>query len=91
MAAPLRRQGQTACTETPRAQLSLPATFAERQDQPADQTRLHIPRSNVMAKGQQKSNKEIKRPKKEKPAAAAPASFEKRLTESTITPKKKGK
>ena len=44
-----------------------------------------------MAKGQQKSNKEIKRPKKEKPAAAAPASFEKRLTESTITPKKKGK
>ena len=44
-----------------------------------------------MAKGQQKSNKEIKRPKKEKPAAAAPASFEKKLTESTITPKKKGK
>ncbi len=44
-----------------------------------------------MAKGQQKSNKEIKKPKKDKAASAAPASFEKGLTESNSTPKKKGK
>jgi hypothetical protein len=44
-----------------------------------------------MAKGQQKSNKEIKKPKKEKPTTAAPASFEKGLTESSSTSKKKGK
>ena len=45
-----------------------------------------------MAKGQQKSNKEVKKPKKDKTAAAAPApSFEKGLTESSSTPKKKGK
>ena len=44
-----------------------------------------------MAKGQQKSNKEIKKPKKDRPAAAAPASFEKGLTESSNSSKKKGK
>ncbi len=44
-----------------------------------------------MAKGQQKLNKEIKKPRKDKTAAAAPASFEMGLTETTSTPKKKGK
>lgn len=44
-----------------------------------------------MAKGQQKSNKEIKKPKKEKSATAAPMSFEKRVSESNSTTKKKGK
>jgi hypothetical protein len=44
-----------------------------------------------MAKSQQKSNREIKKPKKDKTAAAAPASFEKGLTETSSTPKQKGK
>lgn len=61
----------------------------ELQDQPADQTRPDISRSNVMPKGQQKSNKEIKKPKKEKPSAAPAASFEKGLSPSSSTPKKK--
>ena len=33
-------------------------------------------KGDTMAKGQQKSNKEIKKPKKEKPLAPPPASFE---------------
>jgi hypothetical protein len=44
-----------------------------------------------MAKGQQKSNKEIKKPKKDKPAGAAPTSFEKAISESSSSSKKKGK
>ena len=44
-----------------------------------------------MPKGQQKSNKEIKKPKKEKAAPAASTSFAKGLSESDSTPKKKGK
>ena len=44
-----------------------------------------------MPKGQQKSNKEIKKPKKDKTAAPAPASFAKAISESSGTPKKKGK
>jgi hypothetical protein len=44
-----------------------------------------------MAKGQQKSNKEIKKPKKEKPAAAAPSSFARGISESNSSSKKKGK
>ncbi len=44
-----------------------------------------------MAKSQQKSNKEIRKPKKDKTAAAASPSFEKGLTETSSTPKKKGK
>ena len=44
-----------------------------------------------MAKGQQKSNKEIKKPKKEKPTAAAPTSFTKGISDSNSTAKKKGK
>ena len=44
-----------------------------------------------MPKGQQKSNKEIKKPKKDKTAAAAPVSFAKGLSESDTAPKKKGK
>ena len=44
-----------------------------------------------MPKGQQKSNKEIKKPKKDKTAAAAPASFAKGISESNSAPKKKGK
>ena len=44
-----------------------------------------------MPKGQQKSNKEVKKPKKDKAAAAAPTSFAKGLSESDSTPKKKGK
>ena len=47
-------------------------------------------KGNTMAKGQQKSNKEIKKPKKEKPSAAPAASFEKGLTPSSAPPKKKG-
>ena len=43
-----------------------------------------------MPKGQQKSNKEIKKLKKEKPSAAPAASFEKGLNPSSSTPKKKG-
>ena len=44
-----------------------------------------------MAKGQQKSNKEIKKPKKDKAAAAASPSFAKGLTDTSSTPKKKDK
>lgn len=43
-----------------------------------------------MPKGQQKSNKEIKKPKKDKAAPAAPTSFSKAILESGGTPKKKG-
>jgi hypothetical protein len=42
-----------------------------------------------MAKGQKRSNKEIKKPKQEKAAPAAPATFAKGLTGSD-QPKKKG-
>jgi hypothetical protein len=42
------------------------------------------------AKGQQKSNKEIKKPKKEKAAAAPAVSLEKGLNPSSAPPKKKG-
>lgn len=44
-----------------------------------------------MPKGQQKSNKEIKKPKKEKATSAAPASFTKAISESGGAPKKKDK
>jgi len=44
-----------------------------------------------MAKGQQKSNKEIKKPKKDKTAAAAPASFAKGTSETGSTSMKKDK
>jgi hypothetical protein len=37
-----------------------------------------------MPKGQQKSNKEVKKPKKEKPSAAPAASFEKVSTPQTL-------
>jgi hypothetical protein len=47
-------------------------------------------KGDTMAKGQQKSNKEIKKPKKEKPSAAPAASFEKGLSASSAPPKKKG-
>lgn len=47
-------------------------------------------KGDTMAKGQQKSNKEIKKPKKEKTAAAPAASFEKGLNPSSAPPKKKG-
>lgn len=40
-----------------------------------------------MAKGEQKSNKEVKKPKKEKPAAAAPG---KGQPNPITLPKKKG-
>jgi hypothetical protein len=43
-----------------------------------------------MAKGQQKSNKEIKKPKKVKTTAAPAATFEKGLSGSNGSPKKKG-
>lgn len=43
-----------------------------------------------MAKGQKKSNKEIKKPKQVKAAPAAPASFEKGLSASGDGGKKKG-
>ena len=44
-----------------------------------------------MPKGQQKSNKEVKKPKKDKTAPAAPASFAKGLSDSDGASKKKGK
>jgi hypothetical protein len=47
-------------------------------------------KGDVMPKGQQKSNKEVKKPKKEKPTAAPAASFEKGLNPSSAPPKKKG-
>ena len=43
-----------------------------------------------MAKGQQKSNKEVKKPKQKKAASAAPAGFEKGLSANGDGPKKKG-
>lgn len=42
-----------------------------------------------MAKGQKRSNKEIKKPKQVKPTVAAPATFAKGLSESHDNPKKK--
>ena len=44
-----------------------------------------------MPKGQQKSNKEVKKPKKEKPAPAASATFAKGVSDSEGAPKKKDK
>ncbi len=43
-----------------------------------------------MAKGQQRSNKEIKKPKKVKAAAAPAPLFEKGISANGVTPKKKG-
>lgn len=43
-----------------------------------------------MAKGQQKSNKEVKKPKQKKPVATASAGFEKGLSANGDGPKKKG-
>lgn len=43
-----------------------------------------------MAKGQQRSNREIKKPKQKKAPAPAPASFEKGQLASVGSPKKKG-
>jgi len=47
-------------------------------------------KGDLMPKGQQKSNKEVKKPKKEKPTAAPAANFEKGLNPSSAPPKKKG-
>jgi hypothetical protein len=44
-----------------------------------------------MPKGQQKSNKEIKKPKKDKASAPAPASFARATSEPGSPSKKKGK
>jgi len=44
-----------------------------------------------MPKGQQKPNKEIKKPKKDKTAKLAPARFAKAISDSAGSPKKKGK
>ena len=65
-------------------------TYPEPRDQPADQTSPNISRSNVVPRGQQKSNKESKKPKKEKPSAAPAPSFEKDLNPSSGNPKRKG-
>jgi len=43
-----------------------------------------------MAKGQMKSNKEVKKPKKDKTAKAAPAGFEKGISATGDSGKKKG-
>jgi hypothetical protein len=43
-----------------------------------------------MAKGQQRSNKETKKPKKTKEAAPAPAGMTKGIVATSATPKKKG-
>lgn len=43
-----------------------------------------------MAKGQKRSNKEIKKPKQKKVVSAAPASFEKGLSGTGEAAKKKG-
>lgn len=43
-----------------------------------------------MAKGQKRSNKEAKKPKQKKVAAIPPAAFEKGLSASLGTQKKKG-
>jgi len=47
-------------------------------------------KETVMAKGQQKSNREIKKPKKEKPAGASASSSLKGQLEPIPPPKKKG-
>ena len=47
-------------------------------------------KGDTMAKGQQKSNKEVKKPKKEKAATAPAVSLEKGLNPSSSPPKKKG-
>ena len=47
-------------------------------------------KGNVMPKGRQKSNKEVKKAKKEKPSAAPAGSLEKGLNPSNDPPKKKG-
>lgn len=43
-----------------------------------------------MAKGQKRSNKEIKKPKQQKPVPSPTANFEKGLTAFPTSPKKKG-
>jgi hypothetical protein len=63
----------------------------ESRDQPADDSRPANTRRNVMPKGQQKSNKEVKKPKKEKAATPAPTSFAKGISDSDSGAKKKGK
>lgn len=45
---------------------------------------------DVMSKGQQRSNREIKKPKKKKEPAAAASVFGKGLSPSAAPPKKKG-
>lgn len=42
-----------------------------------------------MAKGQQRSNREVRKPKKPKTAAATPAAPMKGLTDADVHPKKK--
>ena len=64
------------------------AQEAEAKDNPAPPP--SEAKGDTMAKGQQKSNKEIKKPKKEKPSATPAASFEKGLNPSSAPPKKKG-
>jgi len=43
-----------------------------------------------MSKGQQRSNREPKKPKKKKEPAAAPSAFGKGLSAAAVPPKKKG-
>lgn len=43
-----------------------------------------------MSKGQQRSNREIKKPKQKKEPAAAPSVFSKSLSAPAAPPKKKG-
>lgn len=57
---------------------------------PSDACRPIIRRITIMAKGQKRSNKEVKKPKQTKVAAPAPASFEKGLTATGYGAKKKG-
>lgn len=53
-------------------------------------TRLGKLRERTMAKGQKRSNKEVKKPKKVKEPAAAKAGFDKGVLASSLGAKKKG-
>jgi hypothetical protein len=50
--------------------------------------RFGLTKENLMAKGQKRSNREIKKPKQKKPAAAAPAVLGKGRSAPTGNPKK---
>ena len=53
------------------------------------QRRIGSAQEDIMAKGQVRSNREVRKPKKKKEAVAAPAGMTKGISASTGIPKKK--